>query len=110
MVETQSFRRLILRVVLRQVSPMVIRLVSVFDQMQLSDFPRCLPHHFGLAGRSGLPPSRPWSGVQQLPPENPVQSLSRIEVHRQEKFLYTCDTLHNWEWDVRVVDREAGVT
>src|SRR6516225_6731526 len=93
MVETQSFRRLILRVVLRQVSPMVIRLVSVFDQMQLSDFPRCLPHHFGLAGRSGLPPSRPWSGVQQLPPEDPVQSLSRIEAGAEKTNCTNTNTL-----------------
>jgi hypothetical protein len=28
----------------------------------------------------------------------------------QEKFVYICDTLHMWEWDVRVVDIEAGVT
>ena len=38
MVETQSFKRLILRVVLRQGSSMVIRLVSVSDPMQLPDF------------------------------------------------------------------------
>src|SRR6516162_9547575 len=38
MVEIQSLKRLILRAVLRQVSPMVIRLVSVSDQMQLPDF------------------------------------------------------------------------
>jgi len=37
MVEIQSFKRLILRVVLRQVSPMIIRLVSVSDQIQLHD-------------------------------------------------------------------------
>ena len=38
MVETSSFKRLILRIVLRQVSPMVIRLVTVSDRMQLPDF------------------------------------------------------------------------
>jgi hypothetical protein len=38
MVETSSFKRLILRAVLRQVGPMVIRLVSVSDRMQLPDF------------------------------------------------------------------------
>ena|SRR5439155_11905303 len=38
MLETTSFKRLILREVLRQVSPMVIRLVSVSDQMQPPDF------------------------------------------------------------------------
>ena len=38
MVETQSFKRLILRVVLRQVSPMVIRLISVPDDLELIEF------------------------------------------------------------------------
>src|SRR5580692_408784 len=38
MVKTPSFKRLILRAVLRQVSPMVIRLVSVADQMPLHQF------------------------------------------------------------------------
>jgi hypothetical protein len=38
MLETNFFKRLILRAVLRQVSPMVIRLVRVSDQMQLPDF------------------------------------------------------------------------
>jgi hypothetical protein len=30
-------------------------------------------------------------------------------LHRQEKFLYICDALHMWEWDVRVIDIQAGV-
>jgi hypothetical protein len=38
MVKTPSFKRLILRAVLRQVSPMVIRLVSVADQIPLHEF------------------------------------------------------------------------
>ena len=38
MAETLSFKRLILRAVLRHVSPMIIRLISVSDHMQLPDF------------------------------------------------------------------------
>ena len=38
MVKTASFKRLILRAVLRQVSPMVIRLVSVSDHMPFLEF------------------------------------------------------------------------
>jgi hypothetical protein len=29
--------------------------------------------------------------------------LLEFKLHRQEKFLYVCDTLDMWEWDVRVV-------
>jgi hypothetical protein len=38
MAKTVYFKRLILRAVLRQVSPMIIRLVSVSDHMPLSEF------------------------------------------------------------------------
>jgi hypothetical protein len=38
MAKTVSFKRLILRAVLRQVSPMVIRLVSVSDHLPLPEF------------------------------------------------------------------------
>ena len=26
--------------------------------------------------------------------------MHELKLHRQEKFLYICDTLHMWEWDV----------
>ena len=35
--------------------------------------------------------------------------LHEFKLHRQEKFLYVCDTLHMWEWDVRVLDIQDGV-
>jgi len=38
MADTVSFKRLILGAVLHQVSPMVIRLISVSDQLRLPDF------------------------------------------------------------------------
>lgn len=38
MADTTPFNRLILRAVLRHVSPMVIRLVSVSDRMPLTEF------------------------------------------------------------------------
>jgi hypothetical protein len=38
MSETPAFKRLILRAVLRHVSPMVIRLLALSDQMQLREF------------------------------------------------------------------------
>ena len=58
--------------------------------------------------QSWLPHSCPRSGVQQLPPEDADQSLHEFRLHRQEKFLYVCDTLHRWEWDVQVLDVQEG--
>jgi len=30
--------------------------------------------------------------------------LRDFQLQRQEKFLYTCDTLDLWEWEIRVLD------
>ena len=37
------------------------------------------------------------------------KALHEFKLHRQEKFLYVCDTLHMWEWDVRVLDIQDGL-
>ena len=37
------------------------------------------------------------------------KALHEFKLHRQEKFLYICDTLDMWEWDVRVLDIQDGV-
>src|SRR5208282_1690319 len=55
MVKTPCFKRLILRAVLRQVSPMVIRLVSVADQMPLHEFHDVLRTILGWNGRAAPP-------------------------------------------------------
>ena len=53
MVDTIPFKRLILRVVLRHVSPMVIRLISVSDQTQLLDFHDVFRAVLGWSGDLG---------------------------------------------------------
>ena len=91
MVKTPSFKRLILRPVLRQVSPMVIRLVSVSDEMPL--------HEFHDVFRTILR----WNS-----------DLGDIfRVHDQEVNSFRRKTLskalHMWEWDVRVLEIQEGV-
>src|ERR1019366_2162344 len=69
-----SFNRLILRAVLRNVSPMVIRVISVPDSLDLADFDD-LPHCSRLGQfRVHLPGS--WPGVQGVTPQFPI--LTRI--------------------------------
>ena len=53
MVDTISFKRLILRGVLRHVSPMIIRLISVSDHMQLPAFPDAFRAILGWSGDLG---------------------------------------------------------
>ena len=37
------------------------------------------------------------------------KALHELKLHRQEKFLYIRDTLHMWEWDIRVLDNQEGM-
>src|SRR5215831_18628109 len=109
MVEIQSFKRLILRAVLRQVSPMVIRLVSVSDQMQLPDFHDVFRAILGWRGDLGFIIRVHGQEFNSFRRKAHSKALHELKLHRQEKFLYICDTLHMWEWDVRVLDIQDGV-
>ena len=108
MVETFSFKRLILRVVLRRVSPMVIRLVSVSDQIKLPEFHQIFCAMLGWNGDLGYIVRVHGQEFNSLRRKTRSKALHELELHRQEKFLYICDTLHMWEWDVRVVDIQEG--
>jgi hypothetical protein len=36
------------------------------------------------------------------------KTLNEFKLHRQEKFLYVCDSPQMWEWDIRVLDIQDG--
>ena len=109
MVKTPSFKRLILRAVLRQVSPMVIRLVSVADQMPLHEFHDVFRTILGWNGDLGYIVRVHGQEINSFRRKTRSKALHEFKLHRQEKFLYVCDTLHMWEWDVRVLDIQEGV-
>src|SRR5271165_1834559 len=109
MVKTASFKRLILRVVLRQVSPMVIRLVSVADQMPLPEFHDVFRIILGWNGDLGYIIRVHVQEFNSFRRKTWSKALYEFKLHRQEKFLYVCDTLDMWEWDVRVLDIRGGV-
>jgi hypothetical protein len=102
MLETTSFKRLILRAVLRQVSPMVIRLVSVSDQMQPPEFHEIFRAVLGWNGDLGYIVRVHGQEFNSFRRKTRSKALHEFKLHRQEKFLYVCDTLHLCEWDVRV--------
>jgi Plasmid pRiA4b ORF-3-like protein len=108
MIEPVSFKRLILRAVLRQVSPMVIRLVSVRDQLDLSEFNDIFCAILGWSDDLGYLIRVHGQEFNTFRRKTRSKSLHEFRLHRQEKFLYVCDTLHMWEWDVRVLDIQDG--
>jgi hypothetical protein len=109
MVDTISFKSLILRAVLRHVSPMVIRLISVSDQTPLPEFHDLFRAVLGWDGDLGYIIRVHAQEFNSFRRKTRATALHEFKLHRQEKFLYICDTLHMWEWDIRVLDIQAGV-
>ena len=109
MADTLFSKRLILRAVLRQVSPMVIRLISVSDQLQLPEFHDTFRAILGWGGDLGYIVRIHGQEFNSFRRKTRSKALHEFKLHRQEKFLYICDTLHMWEWDIRVIDIQDAV-
>ncbi len=109
MIETTAFKRLILRAVLRHVSPMVIRLLAVSDQLELREFHEVMLLVLGWNCDLGYIVRVHGQEFNSFRRKTRSKVLHELKLHRQEKFLYICDTLHMWEWDIRVLDIEEGV-
>jgi hypothetical protein len=88
---------------------MVIRLVSVPDCMELPEFHKVIRAILGWDGDLGYIVRIHGLEFNSFRRKTRSKALCELKLHRQEKFLYICDTLHMWEWDVRVIDIEEGV-
>src|ERR1700726_792655 len=88
MVKTPSFKRLILRAVLGEVSPMVIRLVSVADQMPLHEFHDVFRTILGWNGDLGYIVRVHGQGINSFRRKTRSKALHEFKLHRQEKLLY----------------------
>jgi hypothetical protein len=102
------FKRLILRAVLRDVYPMVIRLMAVPDYLELGDFDDVFHAVLGWDGGMGYTFQVQGQEFNSFRRRTRVKRLRDFGLHRQEKFLYTLDALDQWEWEVRVIDQQAG--
>jgi hypothetical protein len=102
------FKRLILRAVLRDVYPMVIRLVAVPDYLELADFDDVF--HAVLGWDSGIGYAFQVHGQEfnSFRRRTRAKRLRDFGLHRQEKFLYTLGAMDQWEWELRVIDQQAG--
>jgi hypothetical protein len=110
MVESNPFKRLILRAVLRDVNPMLIRLVSVSDQLRLPEFHDIFRSILSWDSDLGFIiriHGQEFNSFRRSSTRS--KALHEFKLHRQEKFLYICDTLHLWQWEIRVLDIQEGV-
>ena len=88
---------------------MVIRLISVSDQLQLPEFHDIFRAVLGWDGDLGYIIRIHGQEFNSFRRKARSKTLHEFKLHRQEKFLYICDTLHMWEWDIRVVDIQDTV-
>jgi hypothetical protein len=108
MIATIPFKRLILRAVLRRVSPVVIRVISVPDHLELPEFHEVVRAILGWNGDLGYIIRIHGQECNSFRRKARSKTLHEFKLHRQEKFLYICDTLHLCEWDMRVLDIQEG--
>jgi Plasmid pRiA4b ORF-3-like protein len=104
-----SFKRLVLRAVLRKVSPMVIRVLAVPDYVDLASFDELFRT---LLGWEGLGFSFHIHGQELTSFLRRTRVLRKalrdFQLRPRETFLYTCGGLDLWEWEFRVLACEAG--
>jgi hypothetical protein len=108
--KTQTpFKRVILRAVLRKVSPMVIRILAVPDYLELSRFDEIFR---ALLGWDGLGFSFHIHGQEFTSflrrTRAQWKTLRDFQLRPREIFLYTCGGIDLWEWEFRLLDSETG--
>src|SRR5437879_2071608 len=103
MTEPMPFKRLMFRAVLRNVSPMVIRVLAVPDYLDLPAFDEVF---CSILGWDGLGFMFRVHGQEYNSFRRRARSkvLRDFQLRPQEKFLYTCGAMDLWEWEVRLLD------
>src|SRR5260370_2154703 len=102
------FKRVILRAVLRDVYPMVVRLVAMQDSLDLSDFDDNFHAMLGWYSGIGFAFQVQGQEFNSFRRKTRSKKFRDFRLHRQEKFLYTLGALDQWEWELRVVDLQDG--
>ena len=88
---------------------MVIRLLSVPDHAGLPEFHDVMRAILGWHGDLGYIVRVHGQEFNSFRRKTRSKALHEFKLHRQEKFLYLCDTLYLWEWDIRVIDLQDAV-
>jgi len=102
------YKRLILRAVLNDVSPIVARVFSIPDDVEITELHDVFlsmlgwQHDFGFIVRVH---GQEFNSYQR---RSRGKRLRDFQLRRQEKFLYICNTLDLWEWELRVLDIQDG--
>jgi hypothetical protein len=98
--------RIRLRCVLKDVSPLVARVISVPDDLELRDLHEIFLTILGWDYDPDFIIRIHAQEFASFRRHSRGKRLRDFQLRRQEKFLYLCDTLDGWEWELRVLDVE----
>jgi hypothetical protein len=101
------FKRLILRAVLYNGSPMVIRILAAPDSLRLLDFDEVFRavlgwDHIGFLFRVH---GQKFNSFRRA---TGSKTLCEFQLRPSETFLYTCGAVDLWEWEIGLLDEESG--
>lgn len=102
------FKRLILRAVLNDVSPIVARVFSISDDVEITDLHDVFLSMLGWQQDLGFIIRVHGQEFNSYQRRSRGKRLRDFQLRRQEKLLYICNTLDCWEWEIRVLDIQDG--
>lgn len=105
---SSPFKRLILRAVLNDVSPIVARVFSITDDIEITDLHDVFLSMLGWQHDLGFIIRVHGQEFNSYQRRSRGKQLRDFQLRRQEKFLYVCNTLDLWEWEIRVLDIQEG--
>ena len=86
----------------------MIRLLAVPDYLGLADFDEIFRAILGWDGHMGYIFRVHGQEFNSFRRRTQSKKLLDFQLHRQEKFLYICGAMDLWEWDLRLLEQEAG--
>ena len=105
---TPPFKRLVLRAVLNEVSPIVARVFSIPDDVEITELHDVFLSMLGWQHDLGFIIRVHGQEFNSYQRRFRGKRLRDFQLRRQEKLLYICNTLDLWEWEIRVLDVQEG--
>lgn len=89
---------------LNEVSPIVARVLSVPDDVEITELHDVFLSMLGWQYDPGFIIHIHGQEFTSYQRRSRGKRLRDFQLRRQEKFLYICDTLDLWEWEMRVLE------
>jgi hypothetical protein len=102
------FKRLVLRAVLNDVSPIVARVFTIADDVEITELHDVFLSMLGWEHDLGFIIRVHGQEFNSYQRRSRGKRLCDFQLRRQEKLLYLCNTLDLWEWEIRVLDVQEG--